>query len=330
MTTTTPNSAPTRQITLPLSKAVEISWKSIRLRLTRSMLVTSAITLALAFLCSILTTETIIDGMRTWTVDWPKGKEAADLKRQREQADTDFNALASVLRFEADEAKPAKDAAKFNPKDSLGDDWDAIRADVGTLAIPAPDLTKLLTAKPDKLGDVKKSIDLARKRKELRLTLNRPEDLKAAMTSRGVPTEPADIAANRVQTRWVIGLALLVAFVGILNAMVMSVRERFREIGTMKCLGALDGFIVKLFLLESLFQGVVGTLLGIVLGLLISFAMAMLSYGGAVFYHPNWGQIGINVVVTLVAGLVLSVGGAVIPCLQAARMEPIEAMRTEA
>ena len=38
-----------------------------------------------------------------------------------------------------------------------------------------------------------------------------------------------------------LGLALLVAFVGILNAMLMSVTERFREIGTMKCLGALDG-----------------------------------------------------------------------------------------
>ena len=48
---------------------------------------------------------------------------------------------------------------------------------------------------------------------------------------------------------------MLVAFVGVLNAMLMSVTERFREIGTMKCLGALNSFIVKLFLIESLFQG---------------------------------------------------------------------------
>src|SRR5207302_8041324 len=42
-----------QQISLPLSKAVEIAWKSIRLRLSRSLLVTSGIVLALAFLMSI-------------------------------------------------------------------------------------------------------------------------------------------------------------------------------------------------------------------------------------------------------------------------------------
>ena len=51
--------------------------------------------------------------------------------------------------------------------------------------------------------------------------------------------------------------------------MLMSVTERFREIGTMKCLGALDGFIVKLFLIESLFQGMAGTVMGVLLGLVL-------------------------------------------------------------
>lgn len=322
---------PGRQITLPLSKAVEISWNSIRLRLSRSMLVTSAIILALAFLCSILTTETIIDGMRGWTQSWPQSQEYADLKHQRDQADIDFNAGVSVLRFEADNAKPAKDAKKFVAKEAFnGDDWDAVRNRVGTLPLPAGDLDKLLTAKPEKLPDVQKLLDLAQKRKTIRESLNRPEDLKASMTSHGVPTEPAEIAANKIQTRWVIGLALLVAFVGILNAMLMSVTERFREIGTMKCLGALDSFIVKLFLLESLFQGTVGTLLGIIVGLLVSFGMALLSYGSAVFNHVLWNEVLFNVGVTLIVGMLLSVGGALLPAIQAARMHPIEAMRTEA
>ena len=56
--------------------------------------------------------------------------------------------------------------------------------------------------------------------------------------------------------------------------MLMSVTERFREIGTMKCLGALDTFIVKLFLLESTFQGLAGTSAGIVIGFALTLGLA--------------------------------------------------------
>ena len=50
--------------------------------------------------------------------------------------------------------------------------------------------------------------------------------------------------------------------------MLMAVTERFQEIGTMKCLGALDRFVVRLFLLESGFQGLAGALIGALIGCL--------------------------------------------------------------
>src|SRR5437763_11882072 len=53
-----------RQIALPISKAIEIAWKSIRQRLRRSLLVTSGIVLAIAFLMAMLTTESMTDAMR--------------------------------------------------------------------------------------------------------------------------------------------------------------------------------------------------------------------------------------------------------------------------
>ena len=53
---------------------------------------------------------------------------------------------------------------------------------------------------------------------------------------------------------WLIIMSLIVCVVGIANSMLMAVTERFQEIGTMKCLGALDRFVVRLFLLESGFQ----------------------------------------------------------------------------
>jgi ABC-type antimicrobial peptide transport system permease subunit len=126
-----------------------------------------------------------------------------------------------------------------------------------------------------------------------------------------------------------VGLALLVAFVGILNAMLMSVTERFREIGTMKCLGALDGFIIKLFLLESLFQGIVGTLAGILLGFVLSILSNSASYGSFAWKEFPLGQIAISATICFAVGLTLTVVGAVYPAWQAARMQPIDAMRVE-
>src|SRR6185436_16050387 len=134
-----------------------------------------------------------------------------------------------------------------------------------------------------------------------------------------------EIADAKIQSRWVIGVALLVAFVGILNAMLMSVTERFREIGTMKCLGALDGFIIRLFLLESLFQGVVGTILGIVIGLGLSLLNASLSYGRYAWRNVPMHDLGMAIIFCFLVGIGLTIAGAVYPAWQASRMQPIAA-----
>ncbi|MDP7639559.1 MAG: ABC transporter permease, partial [Candidatus Hydrogenedentes bacterium] len=122
-----------RQKILPLRRSINISWKNIRVRWGRSMLVTCGIVLALAFLTYVLYSDAML----------------------RHAIEHGSPSLREVLRK------------------------------AGVLSI-------------------------------------------------------AESADSRIQTRWMVGLALLISFVGILNAMVMSVTERFREIGTMKCLGALD------------------------------------------------------------------------------------------
>src|SRR5207302_1137563 len=116
-----------------------------------------------------------------------------------------------------------------------------------------------------------------------------------------------EIADAKLQTRWMLGLALLVAFVGILNAMLMSVTERFREIGTMKCLGALDSFIVKLFLIESLFQGIIGTIVGVMVGLLLALASAAVTYGHYAWIQFPTGRIVQGLAICLIVGVTLTV-----------------------
>ena len=138
-----------------------------------------------------------------------------------------------------------------------------------------------------------------------------------------------DAANQRVQTFWMVGLAMLISFVGIVNAMLMSVTERFREIGTMKCLGALDSFVLRLFLLESAFEGTVGTLAGLLIGLILGYSEGLSSYGPEVWQLMPPAELGLMVAGGFLAGVVLTVLGALYPAYQAAKMTPVMALRSE-
>ena len=78
----------------------------------------------------------------------------------------------------------------------------------------------------------------------------------------GPNMEPSEAA----RSTWLIALSLLVCAVGITNSMLMSVTERFREIGTMKCLGALDQFVVKIFMIEAVLTGAIASAMGWAVG----------------------------------------------------------------
>jgi predicted lysophospholipase L1 biosynthesis ABC-type transport system permease subunit len=321
-----------RQITLPLSKAVEIAYKSIRLRLSRSLVVTSGIVLALAFLMSILCSDAIVDGMRTWAHSTRgDSPHMATLRERRDALDAKLKPLQVEIANLATKAPaPKAEETKFDPEEQWDMTFAELQQDLGGLPASAADLEKGLTTKRDVvLPKVEEWIALTRESRAVKDELTAPQRLEALMRENGVPTTPAEIEGNRIQTRWLLGLALLVAFVGILNAMLMSVTERFREIGTMKCLGALDSFIIKLFLIESLFQGVVGTIIGVSLGLLLSLAGSATTYGRFAWDNIPWGSIMASVGLCLVVGIGLTVAGAVYPAWQAARMQPIEAMRVD-
>jgi hypothetical protein len=138
------------------------------------------------------------------------------------------------------------------------------------------------------------------------------------------------VTSIRTRDKWLIVLSLLVCVVGIVNAMLMSVTERFREIGTMKCLGALDRFIVRLFLLESSGLGVIGTVIGIVVGFLLTMFRVTITYG---FYPWKYFPVTLvfqSAVISLIVGTVLSVLAAIYPAWTAAKMEPVAAMRIDA
>ncbi|MBI3986636.1 MAG: FtsX-like permease family protein [Lentisphaerae bacterium] len=126
-----------------------------------------------------------------------------------------------------------------------------------------------------------------------------------------------------------IGLSLFTCLVGIINAMLMSVTERIKEIGTLKCLGAQDAFIVKTFFIEASLQGVMGTVLGVALGLLVGLLVNTFAYGRFVWSAFPAFLVVKSVVVSLVIGSLMSVLAAIAPAYWAARKQPVEAMRVE-
>jgi putative ABC transport system permease protein len=136
-------------------------------------------------------------------------------------------------------------------------------------------------------------------------------------------------------TAFVAGVALLVACLGIINTMLMTVLERTPEIGVMKAVGARDGHIQGIFLVEGALIGLVGGSLGLLFGWLVSlpansYAMAMMAkqtqspIDESLFVFPVWLTLGIP----LFAGLVTTLA-AVYPARRAARLNPVVALRHE-
>lgn len=223
-----------RDIVLPFSKAMEISLRSLKIRFGRSLITTSGVILAIAFLMSVWSNNEIIGSLR--------GQNKSELNLLLQQNGIETGVTEAGTASAEAQARMQEESSKEN---------------------------------------------------------------------------------------WLVGLSLLVCVVGIANAMLMSVTERFREIGTMKCLGALDSFIVKLFLLESTFQGFAGTSAGVLIGLILTMGLALMDYGDYVFtYFPLSGIVE-SILYALVVGTALSLVGAMLPAYRAAKMEPVEAMRSD-
>lgn len=128
---------------------------------------------------------------------------------------------------------------------------------------------------------------------------------------------------------WVVLISLGVCVCGIANAMLMSVTERFREIATLKCLGALDSVVLRVYLLEALGQGLLGAVAGTVCGILLAFVIGWLTFGNPMLAHLPWLAMAKAVGWCLVVGIVLAVAGASYPTFLAARMAPVDAMRAK-
>lgn len=126
----------------------------------------------------------------------------------------------------------------------------------------------------------------------------------------------------------VVAIALVVAGVGVMNIMLVSVTERTKEIGLRKALGATNRDILKQFLLEAVILTGVGGIIGIILGALLSLAVSVLltKYAGLAwpFTFPILAAV-LGILVSTLVGLVFGL----YPARKASKKSPIEALRYE-
>ena len=155
-------------------------------------------------------------------------------------------------------------------------------------------------------------------------------DKRQILINAGYDIGPQDTSvAATAKQRWIVILSLVVCVVGIVNAQLMAVTERFREIGTMKCLGALDRFILRLFFLEAGMQGLVGGGIGALVGAFFSLITSATSFGTVALIQVSWLDVAGSVLWATLVGFFLSLVGVFYPAIVAAKMQPVEAMRTE-
>ena len=141
---------------------------------------------------------------------------------------------------------------------------------------------------------------------------------------------PAGLLEQRKQTQMIFnvvmiciaGISLLVGGIGIMNIMLATVLERTREIGIRRAIGARQADIVRQFLTEAVLISIVGGLIGIAFGFTLSRIIASAAGWSTVVTTSSIAvAFGVSVFIGLLFGIY--------PAMQAAKLDPIEAIRYE-
>ena len=135
----------------------------------------------------------------------------------------------------------------------------------------------------------------------------------------------ADISATiTLVMGGIVGIALLVGGIGIMNIMLVSVTERTREIGICKAIGARSRDIMMQFLIEAVTLSMMGGLIGLAIGFGLGHGIASLIPNFPPAYVPWW-AVALAFLFSAAVGIVFGV----IPANKAARLDPIDALRYE-
>jgi putative ABC transport system permease protein len=163
-----------------------------------------------------------------------------------------------------------------------------------------------------------------------RLRNRNEEDFRVFCQEELVQQKEQTLRTFRILSVSIAGFSLLVSGIGIMNIMLVSVRERTREIGIWKAVGATDMDVLAYFLAESVFTCLIGGALGILVGVFLG-AQASGLIADNVGKIEGWSPVFRFEFFALAVGAAIVVGllSGVFPAYTASRLEPVEALRYE-
>jgi len=205
------------------------------------------------------------------------------------------------------------------------------------ILMPQDDMKELIGVEDEWdaiIGQVKPGLDPIAVGEDLRRKVRRDRDQKTWEEDFAIRT-PQEIIESFGNVLLVVqavlvgiaGISLVVGGIGIMNTMYTAVLERTRQIGIIKSIGARNGTVMMIFLVESGLLGFVGGLIGVLLGMFFSLSVEALGafYFGSSLINAAFPP-SLLIGALLFSFIVGSFAGT-LPAIQASRLKPVDALR---
>lgn len=154
-----------------------------------------------------------------------------------------------------------------------------------------------------------------------------PEGLKVARPGFDAQSMQETLLSFEMATTMSSGFTLLLAAFIILNTFFMNVGERRKQLAVMRAIGATRNQLFAALILESIFLGAIGSILGLGLGILLARGLVVAQSSFLGFTLPDWKWQPIVLVWSVGFGVGISIVGSIVPAWRAGQLTPLEGMR---